>query len=446
MKSSRIWALILSFNFGIFGGNVYAGDGDPLVEHEKEGLITKYVKEEQKYTKIYDLSKTSRTISYRRKEDFFSYDELRAITIHNVYSAFDENEGIIPSYLKTIKALGDIIFNISYEMAEGKYKIRGETKDDVLKNVLADVSATLSKDTSITHLGYALYGRDVFRNSDSIDIANGVVLSVTDRVLNGKCTGWGITADIVELCILAIEIAVSIAVPICAAKGAVVKGVFAKNAEFWMKNGVHKLSKETAAKLASGAIRSNALRSLGYKALNQLPIQTLEAVSSFFAKHSVKNIGKKMAIGAVTGMVLSSDVLFASSKGIQYSVAQNSKNAINTENPIMLSTQLSMQRADNIADALRRLIEESSKDHVLNSNILVLALDRRNLNTWIPGLCLANRLCERQKSWLYFRYEPSVASPTVKNCVGNFSKILEELKEQFEFTKDRYDIFSRKGI
>ena len=147
-----------------------------------------------------------------------------------------------------------------------------------------------------------------------------------------------------------------------------------------------------------------------------------------------------MAIGAVTGMVLSSDVLFASSKGIQYSVAQNSKNAINTENPIMLSTQLSMQRADNIADALRRLIGELSKDHVLNSNILVLALDRRNLNTWIPGLCLKNRLCKRQQSWLYLRYEPDIASPTVRNSVGNFSKILDELKEQFEFTKDRYDI------
>ena len=440
-------ALVLSFNFGIFGGNVYAGDGDPLVEHEKEGLITKYVKEEQKYTKIYDLSKTSRAISYRRKEDFFSYDELRAITIHNVYSAFDENEGIIPSYLKTIKALGDIIFNISYEMAEGKYKIRGETKDDVLKNVLADVSATLSKDTSITHLGYALYGRDVFRNSDSIDIANGVVLSVTDRVLNGQWTGWGVAADVFELLLLAAEIAASIAVPICAAKGAVVKGVFAKNAEFWAKNGVHKLSKETAAKLASGAIKSNALRSLGYKALNQLPVETLKTVSEFLAKHSVKNIGKKMAIGAVTGMVLSSDVLFASSKGIQYSVAQNSKNAINTENPIMLSTQLSMQRADNISDALKALIAQlKNKDQILNSNILVLALDRRNLNTWIPGLCLANRLCKRQQSWLYFKYEPDIASPTVRNCVGDFSKILDELKEQFEFTKDRYEIFSKKEI
>ncbi len=443
MKSSRVLALVLSFNFGIFGGNVYAGDDDPLVEHAKEGLVTEYVKKEQKYTKIYDLSKTSRAISYRRKEDFFSYDELRAITIHNVYSAFDANEGIIPSYLKTIKALGDIISNISYEMAEGKHKIRGETKDDVFKNVLADVSATLSKDTSITHLGYALYGRDVFRNSDSIDIANGVVLSVTDRVLNGQWTGWGVAADVFELLLLA----ATIIAPICAAKGAVVKGVFATNAEFWAKNGVRKLSKETAAKLASGAIKSNVLRSLGYKALNQLPIETLKTVSEFLAKHSVKNIGKKMAIGAVTGIVLSADVLFGSSKGIQYAVAQNSKNAINTENPIMLSTQLSMQRADNISDALKALIAQlENKDQILNSNILVLALDRRNLNTWIPGLCLANRLCKRQQSWLYFRYEPDIASPTVGNSVGNFSKILDELKEQFEFTKDRYDIFSRKDV
>ncbi len=37
MKDSRIWALVLSFNFGIFGVNTLAGNGDPLKEHENEG-------------------------------------------------------------------------------------------------------------------------------------------------------------------------------------------------------------------------------------------------------------------------------------------------------------------------------------------------------------------------------------------------------------------------
>ena len=68
MKCSRIWALVLSFNFGIFGGNVYAGDDDPLKEHANEGkggLVGKYIQEEQKFAKIYDLKKTSNAISYR---------------------------------------------------------------------------------------------------------------------------------------------------------------------------------------------------------------------------------------------------------------------------------------------------------------------------------------------------------------------------------------------
>ena len=69
MKSSRVFALVLSFNFGIFGGNVYAGNGHPILEHPE--MVAKYIAEEKKLAEILDLSENSCEISYRRKEDFF---------------------------------------------------------------------------------------------------------------------------------------------------------------------------------------------------------------------------------------------------------------------------------------------------------------------------------------------------------------------------------------
>ena len=82
-------------------------------------------------------------------------------------------------------------------------------------------------------------------------------------------------------------------------------------------------------------------------------------------------------------------------------------------------------------DALRDLQSKiiNKTDEVLDSNVLVCAIDRRNLNTWIPGLALLNRLSSTQRSFLYFYKIPSAMSPTVRNSKYNYSETITQLKE-----------------
>lgn len=65
MNKSKLLALVLSFNFGIFGGNVYAGNGHPLSEHTD--LVGKYIVEEKKLAKSLNLFENACGIKYRQK-------------------------------------------------------------------------------------------------------------------------------------------------------------------------------------------------------------------------------------------------------------------------------------------------------------------------------------------------------------------------------------------
>ena len=102
-----------------------------------------------------------------------------------------------------------------------------------------------------------------------------------------------------------------------------------------------------------------------------------------------------------------------------------------------MSVQLTKQRVDCTEQALRNLCTQIIKktDEVLDANVLVCAIDRRNLNTWIPGLALANRFSEPQKSFLYFYKAPGAMSPTVRNSKYNYSETIMQLKEALTISK-----------
>ena len=96
-----------------------------------------------------------------------------------------------------------------------------------------------------------------------------------------------------------------------------------------------------------------------------------------------------------------------------------------------MSVQLTKQRVNCTEQALRDLHSRIIKktDEVLDANVLVCAIDRRNLNTWIPGLALANRFNEPQKSFLYFYKVPGAMSLTVRNSKYNYSENIMQLKD-----------------
>jgi len=447
MNKSKLLALVLSFNFGIFGGNTLAGNGDPLKEHANEGkggLVGKYIQEEQKFAKIYDLKKTSSAISYRRKEDFFGYDELRAITLHNVYSAFSEHDSIIPSYYEAIKDTFEILGQYIFEINNGRYQVNGETQDEVLRNFCADVGAELSKRSSIVRLGRGLYGHDVFKSDNCIDIANGVIVSLMGLSLDLRYSKVGLALDLIDV-LLWVATIVTMG---CSFAGHTAKvGVTAANKAFWVNNGI---------RVGQGVGKANLLRNGGYKILNgiyQVAPDALNAVSTFLKSIGVKATGKVMAAGAISGVTLIAKEVVSGAKDITvYNLAKNSKNTLNSDGNFCLSVQLTKQRVRNIADALQQLGNQIAynKNEVLNSNLLVCALDRRNLNTWFPGLCAINRVNEPQTSFLKFVEVSGIISPTIGERKDRFLEILntieELLKRNEEFFKYVKQILSGQSI
>lgn len=447
MKSSRIWALVLSFNFGIFGGNTLAGNGDPLKEHaneDKGGLVGKYIQEEQKFAKIYDLKKTSSAILYRRKEDFFGYGELRAITLHNVYSAFSEHDSILPSYLESLRDTLEILKEYMYAVNTGQYQFNGQTQDEILRNFCADVGVELSKRSSVVRLGRGLYGFGIFKSDDVIDIANGVIVSLMGISLDLRYSKVGLALDLIDVLLWVATIAT---IGMSAAGNTVKVGANAANRAFWMNNGI---------RFGQGVGKANTLRSAGYSILNgvyKASPNAMIVVSDFLKSLGIKATGKVMAVGAYAGAsIMAKEIISGTKDIVVYNLAKNSKNSLNSDGNFCLSVQLTKQRVMNIADALKQLGNQivNNKDKILKSNLLVCALDRRNLNTWFPGLCAINRVNEPQQSFLKFVVAPGVMSPTVGECKEKFSEVLNGiesmLKDHKEFSKYVKQLVSVRSI
>ena len=337
-----------------------------------------------------------------------------------------------------------------YTIKAGKYEFMGETQEEILRDFCADLGAELSKRSSVINLGRGLYG-DAFRNGDQIDIANGVIVSLMNISMNFRCSKVGVAFDIIDILLWVATIATVGASVYGNVVQAGVAGINASNAAFWAKQGVHKVSTENAKKLAAGQIKRNAIRAVGYKTLNTLHNVAPEAmvtVGEFLKSIGIQCPGKAMAISAVTGAsVISKEVLTGIKDLTVYCLAKGSKNSLNDDGTFDLSVQLTKQRVKNIVDALRELGDQilNNTDEILNSNILVCALDRRNLNTWLPGLCLVNRLNEPQQSFLKFIKVDGVISPKVMERKEKFLPLLNKIKEILK-NKDESNEYIKKLV
>ncbi len=430
MKSSRVLAFVISFNFGIFGGNVYAGNGHPLAEHTD--LVGKYIAEEKKLAKSLDLSENACEIKYRQKADFFGYDELRDITLHNIYSALSEHDSIVPCYREAQSDMWDIISDYCDEILKGEYKFNGNEPKQILDNFLADLSQELSLKPSIHGLGNALYGSDIYKNKDCIDIACGVISAAFKYPLQFEVSIAGTVLDIVDIATLVISIALSLASlgGTVALQRGTVEGV-----KQWSKHAIPKMTAKMAEKLAEGEIKKNAFRLAGYKIVNGIHTvapKLVEAIGSKIAKETVARMAISSVIFACEG------VCTGTKKLIVHNVAKGSKNSFNSDGTFDLSVQLRKQRINNIAEALSQLSYQivNQKDEILKSNMLVCALDRRNLNTWVPGLCLVNRYNEPQKSFLKFVKVPGIMSPMVKDSKSKWALECLEKAHKYLCMKD----------
>lgn len=429
MNKSKLLALVLSFNFGIFGGNVYAGNGHPLAEHTD--LVGKYIAEEKKLAKSLNLSENACGIKYRQKADFFGYDELRDITLHNIYSALSEHDSIVPCYLEAQSDMWDIISNYCNAILKGEYKVYGEDQKQVLDNYLADLSQELSLKPSIHGLGNALYGSDIYKNKDCLDIACGVISAAFKYPLQFEVSTLGKVLDIVDITTLVVSISLSLA----SFGGKVILQGGLEGVKQWSKHTITKATAETMKKLAEGEIRNNTIRLMGYKIVNGLHKVAPKLVESIGSKISKETLAR-MAISSV--IFTCEGVCTGTKKLIVHNIAKGSKNSFNCDGTFDLSVQLRKQRINNIAEALSQLSYQivNQKDDILNSNMLVCALDRRNLNTWIPGLCLANRLNKPQTSYLKFVKVPGIMSPMVKDCKSKWALQCLDYAQKYLYMKD----------
>lgn len=415
MNKSKLLALVLSSNFGIFGGNVYAGNGHPLSEHTD--LVGKYIVEEKRLSKSLDLSENACGIKYRQKADFFGYEELRDITLHNIYSALSEHDSIVPCYREAQSDMWDIISVYCDEISKGEYKINSNNPKQILDNFLADLSQELSLKPSIHGLGNALYGSDIYKNKDCLDIACGVISAAFKYPLKFEVSTVGTVLDIVDIAMWVVTIMMSVASMggTVALQRGTVEGV-----KQWSKYAVPKLTAKMAEKIASGGIKENAIRLAGYKIVNGIHTvapKLVESIGSKIAKETLAKI-------AISSVLCASNEVYAGTKElIVHNVAKGSKNSFNSDGTFDLSVQLRKQRINNIAEALSQLSYQivNQEDDILNSNMLVCALDRRNLNTWVPVLNLVNRLNEPQTSFLKFVKVPGIMSPMVKDCKSKWA-------------------------
>lgn len=423
MLSCILGAGVLFFNSHVS----FAGNLDPLKEHPE--LVKKYLGQEIEYSKIHDLS--SANVSYTRKEDFFLYDELRTITLHNVNSAFDLNEGIIPNYLEAIQNTMDTLRKYAEAIYSGNYELKGKDEKERLRNFLADVSEEISIKPSITSLGRGLYGYGNFKSHHAIDIANAVVASMFTVSMELERSNWGIAWDIFDIVTLAVMF-----VPFGCASGGVTRCATSATKSFWAKNGTTFVSKKTAEKLGY-----NNIRAFGGKLVNgayKIAPEVLEALGSWLKSIGVKCPSLAMKKGAVlAASIAGRQILTGVKDNIIWGLAKNSKNSLNSDGNFDLSVQLTKQRVNCTEQALRDLCTQIIKktDEVLDANVLVCAIDRRNLNTWIPGLALFNRFNNTQKSFLYFYKAPGAMSPTVRNSKYNYSETIIQLKEALTVSK-----------
>lgn len=418
----KMLSCILGVGVLFFNSHVsFAGNLDPLKEHPE--LVKKYLDQEIEYNKIHDLSSTN--VSYTRKEDFFLYDELRTITLHNVHSAFDSNEGIIPNYLKAIQNTMDTLRKYAEAIYSGNYELKGKDEKERLRNFLADVSEEISIKPSITSLGRGLYGYGNFKSHHAIDIANAVVASMFTVSMELERSYWGVAWDIFDIISLVVMF-----VPYGCASGGVTRCATSATKSFWAKNGTTFVTKKTAEKLGY-----NNIRTFGGKLVNgayKIAPEVLEALGLWLKSIGVKCPSLAMKKGAVlAASIAGRQILTGVKDNIIWGLAKNSKNSLNSDGNFDLSVQLTKQRVNCTEQALRdlhsKIIYETDK--VLDSNVLVCAIDRRNLNTWIPGLALANRFNEPQKSFLYFYKVPGAMSPTVRNSKERYRETIMQLKE-----------------
>ena len=424
----KMLSCILGVGVLFFNSNVsFAGNDKPLDEHPE--LVTKYLEQEIKYSKINDLSSTN--VSYTRKEDFFLYDELRTITLHNMHSAFDLNEGIIPNYLKAIQNTMDTLRKYAEAIYSGNYELKGKNEDERLRNFLADISEEISIKPSITSLGRGLYGYGNFKSHHAIDVANAVVASMFTVSMELERSYWGVAWDIFDIISLVVMF-----VPYGCASGGATRCATNATKSFWAKNGTTFVSKKTAEKLGY-----NNIRTFGGKLVNgayKIAPEVLEALGSWLKSIGVKCPSLAMKKGAVLATSIAGrQILTGVKDNIIWGLAKNSKNSLNSDGNFDLSVQLTKQRVDCTEQALRDLYSQiiDETDKVLDSNVLVCAIDRRNLNTWIPGLALANRFSEPQKSFLHFHKIPNAMSPTVRNSKERYRETIMQLKEALTTSK-----------
>ena len=424
----KMLSCILGVGVLFFNSNVsFAGNEKPLKEHPE--LVKKYLEQEIEYSKIHDLSSTN--VSYTRKEDFFLYDELRTITLHNVHSAFDLNEGIIPNYLEAIQNTMDTLRKYAEAIYSGNYELKGKDENERLRNFLADVSEEISIKPSITSLGRGLYGYGNFKSHHAIDIANAVVASMFTVSMELELSYWGVAWDIFDIISLVVMF-----VPFGCASGGVTRCATSATKSFWAKNGTTFVTKKTAEKLGY-----NNIRTFGGKLVNgayKIAPEVLEALGSWLKSIGVKCPSLAMKKGAVlAASIAGRQILTGVKDNIIWELAKNSKNSLNSDGNFDLSVQLTKQRVDCTEQALRDLYSQiiDETDKVLDSNVLVCAIDRRNLNTWIPGLALANRFSKPQKSFLYFHKIPNAMSPTIRNSKERYRETIMQLKETLTTSK-----------
>ena len=337
----------------VFFGNcrTFAGTGDPMSEHPSlYEKFRKAVDDNQKNTdsNIPGIRNGVPTI-YTRKPDFFSYDELRTITLFNMPALLSSGN----SFLHSMLDLLDISFACledSKEIAEKHYN----GKPLEFMGACADV---LKKTDAVKNAAK-------FLNEDEDVVAEGAIASLLQLPLT---SGTAIGAVIVSTISLILDI-ISIVTIVAPAVSVINHGYVAS------------INAAKATEMGYNTYRSLKNGKLFYGTVKNSSNIFYQAGKAMFSKETIAKAAK--LVGA--GVTKTTARLGAAATILPAAVAATTAGGIMTaKNGISMNNKFKKERVINVANLLSEIVSKMTRfpNLVLESNCMVIAIDRRNLFT-----------------------------------------------------------------
>ncbi len=392
IKKNKRLCVTLSIIMGFLGNySTLAGTGDPMSEHPS--LYDKFRKAVDKNQKNTDSNipgiRNGVPTIYTRKPDFFGYDELRTIKLFNMPALLSDGN----KFLKSMLNLLDVTFEcLKQNSGKAKENYKGKPLEFI------DACAGVLKNTDEVKIAAK------FLDEEDEVIAEGAVASLLQLPLT---SGTAMAAVIVSTIsfILDVIAVVTIATPAVSTIAKVGTLNHGFGTDIFIRSAIEKGAKiiEVPGKIhkifhtVEGA--GKCFMKVGTRVFTKGAI--VQAANLFGCNPAA------LAHGLGAGVCLGIPALATNVAG----------GILATRNGISMNNKFKKERVINVANLLSEIVSKMTRfpNLVLESNCMVIAIDRRNLSPVWPWNGL-DGVAENQGVYCDFLRIKNLNSPLGKDC------------------------------